>query len=79
MAHKFQPQEWQHHLAEHTMNPGVPGAGARGQCIFVNFMMKSEAFPGLVQQGLALVDTGAQYGVSGTAAFEKLEDQIQKT
>ena len=46
----------------------------------MNFMMKSEASIGVVlQQGFALLDLGAQYGVSGTAAFEqKLEQHIQK-
>ena len=61
------------------MNLGVPDARSQGHGIYVNFMMKSESFTGLVlQQCFALLDTGAQYGVSGTAAFEKLEHQIQK-
>ena len=57
------------------MNFGVPGVGAEGYGSFVNFMMISgEGFTGLVlQQGFAVLDTGAQHGVSGTADFEKLE------
>ena len=44
-----------------------------------HFMMKSEVFTGLVlQQGFALLDTETQYGVSGAATFENLEQQIQK-
>ena len=44
----------------------------------MNFMITDTSFSGLVlEQGFALLDTGAQYGVSGTAAFEKLEREIQ--
>ena len=40
----------------------------------MNFMMKSEAFSRLVlQQGFAFLDTGAQYGVLGTAALDKIK------
>ena len=54
------------------MNLGVPVSAAEERGIFMNFMMKSEAFTELVlQHGFALLETGAQYGVSGTAAFEK--------
>ena len=61
------------------MSLGVPVSGAEEHGIFRRLMIKSEAFTGLVlQQGFALLDTGAQYGVSGTAAFKKLEQQSRK-
>jgi hypothetical protein len=44
----------------------------------MNYMIKDTTFNGLVlEQCYALLDTGAQYGVSGTVAIAKLEREIQ--